>query len=760
MTLAISKAVEEGAKAVVCASTGNTSASAAAYAAKAGLTCAVLVPKGKVALGKMAATLVHGARVLEVEGNFDASLDARARPRRALPGHAREQREPVPARRGRRRRVRDRRRARPRPRHPLRAGRQRRQHLEPLDGLLRVPRGRHDRRAAAAVRVPGGRRRADRPRRAREGSADDRDRDPDREPGVVGQGGGGRDRSPRARSWPSPTARSSPPTGGWRARGCSSSRRAPRASPGCCTCADDGLAPARRHGRLRPHGPRPEGPRVGDRRRGAPRPPSRPTRTPSRPSWACRAPMRVTRPRPGDVREPRPGVRLLRARARSVQRGHGRHGRDARRSRGRGRARPSCPTDGTDLVSAAIAELPPARFDVTAPPRSRSTAANRIPLERGLGSSAAAAVAGIVLASRAARPRRGRGSRLGVRRSPPRSRATPTTRRPRCSAGSRSPCRTGSVRRFDPHPELRPVLLVPPAPVATADARSALAGVGPARRRRLQRGARGAHRRGADARSVAAGGRVAGPAAPGGRGSRWPPRSCREIEDVVEELGRHRCPWCLSGAGPTLARVRTRRRRRSPRTSLGDLARLADPPAGRARDRLRGARRALAVHAGARARPAASTCVPPGRAARPASRRSRTRYCRRTGSWRTRRPRPAHPATRRVRRCCRDDLGLQLVDPPRRVPVSVDVVTGRVDHPAHRGGRRPAAARRRGSRGSPRRRRARPRRRRATTARPRGRERAAPRYRGRGRTARRRRAAGGSRRSRPARRSRQRRGRS
>jgi threonine synthase len=75
MTLAISKAVEEGAKAVVCASTGNTSASAAAYAAKAGLTCAVLVPKGKVAMGKMAQTLVHGARVLEVEGNFDTSLE-------------------------------------------------------------------------------------------------------------------------------------------------------------------------------------------------------------------------------------------------------------------------------------------------------------------------------------------------------------------------------------------------------------------------------------------------------------------------------------------------------------------------------------------------------------------------------------------------------------------------------------------------------------------------------------------------------------
>ncbi len=74
MTVTISKALEEGSKAVVCASTGNTSASAAAYAAKAGLMCAVLVPKGKIALGKMAQTLIHGARVLEVDGNFDESL--------------------------------------------------------------------------------------------------------------------------------------------------------------------------------------------------------------------------------------------------------------------------------------------------------------------------------------------------------------------------------------------------------------------------------------------------------------------------------------------------------------------------------------------------------------------------------------------------------------------------------------------------------------------------------------------------------------
>lgn len=74
MTIAISKAAEEGAKAVVCASTGNTSASAAAYAARAGLTCAVLIPEGHIALGKLAQALIHGARVLQVRGNFDQSL--------------------------------------------------------------------------------------------------------------------------------------------------------------------------------------------------------------------------------------------------------------------------------------------------------------------------------------------------------------------------------------------------------------------------------------------------------------------------------------------------------------------------------------------------------------------------------------------------------------------------------------------------------------------------------------------------------------
>jgi threonine synthase len=75
MTLAISKAKENNSKAVICASTGNTSASASAYAAKAGLDCIVIIPKGKIALGKLSQAIMHGARVFEVDGNFDQALD-------------------------------------------------------------------------------------------------------------------------------------------------------------------------------------------------------------------------------------------------------------------------------------------------------------------------------------------------------------------------------------------------------------------------------------------------------------------------------------------------------------------------------------------------------------------------------------------------------------------------------------------------------------------------------------------------------------
>ncbi len=75
MTMAVSKAIEEGTEAVMCASTGNTSASAAAFAARSGIRCIVLIPKGAIALGKLAQALIHGAQVIAIDGNFDDALD-------------------------------------------------------------------------------------------------------------------------------------------------------------------------------------------------------------------------------------------------------------------------------------------------------------------------------------------------------------------------------------------------------------------------------------------------------------------------------------------------------------------------------------------------------------------------------------------------------------------------------------------------------------------------------------------------------------
>ena len=74
MTMAVSRAVEAGAKAVICASTGNTSAAAAAYAARAGIRAFVVIPEGKIALGKLAQAMIHGAKVVQVLGNFDEAL--------------------------------------------------------------------------------------------------------------------------------------------------------------------------------------------------------------------------------------------------------------------------------------------------------------------------------------------------------------------------------------------------------------------------------------------------------------------------------------------------------------------------------------------------------------------------------------------------------------------------------------------------------------------------------------------------------------
>ena len=74
MTVAVTRAVSEGAEAIICASTGNTSASAAAYAARAGIRAYVVVPRGKIALGKLSQAVMHGARVLQIDGNFDQAL--------------------------------------------------------------------------------------------------------------------------------------------------------------------------------------------------------------------------------------------------------------------------------------------------------------------------------------------------------------------------------------------------------------------------------------------------------------------------------------------------------------------------------------------------------------------------------------------------------------------------------------------------------------------------------------------------------------
>ena len=75
MTMAVTDAVARGQRAVLCASTGNTSASAAAYAARAGITCAVLIPQGKIAMGKLAQAVMHGAKIIQIDGNFDDCLE-------------------------------------------------------------------------------------------------------------------------------------------------------------------------------------------------------------------------------------------------------------------------------------------------------------------------------------------------------------------------------------------------------------------------------------------------------------------------------------------------------------------------------------------------------------------------------------------------------------------------------------------------------------------------------------------------------------
>ncbi len=161
MTMAVTEAVARGQQAVLCASTGNTSASAAAYAARAGITCAVLMPQGKIAMGKLAQAVMHGAKIIQIDGNFDDCLElARKLTADYSDRISGQLGQPVPHRGAEDRRVRDRRRPRHRARRAFVARGKRGQHHRVLEGLHRVSPRRTVRPIAAHARHSGRRCRA------------------------------------------------------------------------------------------------------------------------------------------------------------------------------------------------------------------------------------------------------------------------------------------------------------------------------------------------------------------------------------------------------------------------------------------------------------------------------------------------------------------------------------------------------------------------------------------------------------------------
>ena len=210
MTCAVSAAVREGAEAVICASTGNTAASAAAYAARAGLRGAVIVPEGKIATGKLAQALMHGARVIALRGNFDQALDARARARPTATRSRSSTRSTSSASRARRRR-----RSRSSTSSARRSTRSASRSATPATS---PPTGRASReygRRAADARLPGRGRGAARARRAGREPGDGRQRDPHRQPGALGGGDGRDDRLARRGPRGHRRRRSSTPTACW-----------------------------------------------------------------------------------------------------------------------------------------------------------------------------------------------------------------------------------------------------------------------------------------------------------------------------------------------------------------------------------------------------------------------------------------------------------------------------------------------------------------------------------------------------------------
>ena len=284
MTCAVSDAVRSGAEMVICASTGNTAASLAAYAARAGIGGAVIVPEGKIAAGKLAQALMHGARVVALRGNFDEALKL-----------VREltQRHPI---------------ALVNSVNPFRLEGQKTAAFElleelgperPLDALC-IPVGnagnitaywkgfRESGDVAAHARLPGRRRRAAGPRRARREARDRRQRDPHRQPGALGGGDDRGDRVARRHRGRHRRRRSSPPTACW-----------PRREGVFCEPASAAsVAGLLKHGAagrvargLRAHRPRAEGPADGARAVGLGR--ARASPSSRRSSGPCSAELRA-----------------------------------------------------------------------------------------------------------------------------------------------------------------------------------------------------------------------------------------------------------------------------------------------------------------------------------------------------------------------------------------------------------------------------------------------------------------------------------
>ena len=228
MVVAVARALEAGATAIICASTGNTSASAAAYAAAAGIEAVVVLPRGQIAPGKLLQALVAGARVVADRRQLRPGAGDRPRAGRRSPtsDDPRQLGQPVPHRGPEDGRVRSLRRPRPGAGRPGDPGRERRQHHGLLGRLRRLPRGRPHRspcRACSASRRPAPRRSCWATRRA---PGDRGDGHPDRQSRVVGRGGRRPATSREGRSRPSPTTRSWPPTATSRgSRACSASRR-------------------------------------------------------------------------------------------------------------------------------------------------------------------------------------------------------------------------------------------------------------------------------------------------------------------------------------------------------------------------------------------------------------------------------------------------------------------------------------------------------------------------------------------------------